>query len=174
MAIYGLNGDKPELSESTYVANEALVIGKVRLGENSSVWHGAVLRGDNDHIEVGQNVNIQDGAVVHTDEGFPAVIGDNVSVGHQAILHGCRIGRDTLVGMQAVIMNGAVIGEGCIVGAGSVVTEGKVFEDGWLLLGAPAKPIRKTTEKDVAGVRSNAEGYVLRQAMFRGGLVRLD
>jgi carbonic anhydrase/acetyltransferase-like protein (isoleucine patch superfamily) len=127
MAIYQLGDDIPNIPDSAYVAAEATVIGKVTLGENVSVWPGVVMRGDNDSITIGNGSNVQDGAVMHTDRGFPLKVGDNVTIGHQATLHGCTIGDGSLVGIQAVVMNGAVIGKNCLVGAGALVPEGKTY-----------------------------------------------
>src|SRR5512132_2691343 len=160
MAIYRLGDDAPRIPASAYVANEAVVIGRVTLGERSSVWPGAVVRGDNEPIRIGAGVNVQDGAVLHVDEGCPLTLEDYVSVGHQAMLHGCTVGEGSLIGIQAVIMNNAVIGKDCIVAAGAIVTEGKVFPDRTLILGAPAKAVRELSDEDVTMLRVNAEIYV--------------
>jgi carbonic anhydrase/acetyltransferase-like protein (isoleucine patch superfamily) len=173
MAIYRLGDRIPRIAASAYVAEEATVIGDVVLGERASVWPGVVIRGDNEAIRIGEESNVQDGAVLHADPGFPLTIGARVSVGHQAMLHGCTIGERTLVGIQAVIMNGAVIGRDCIVGAGSVIPEGKQYPDRSLLLGAPARVVRALTEAQLATLRSNAESYTRRQAVFKAGLKRI-
>ena len=132
MAVYKLGNSSPTIALNAYVAPNAAVIGKVTVGNHSSVWFGAVLRGDNEMITVGAHSNVQDGAVMHTDPGFPATLGAHVSVGHQAMLHGCTVGDSTLIGMQAIVLNAAVIGKGCLVAAGAVVTERQVFaEYGW-------------------------------------------
>jgi carbonic anhydrase/acetyltransferase-like protein (isoleucine patch superfamily) len=174
MPIYQLGDDQPEIPNSAYVAAEATVIGKVTLGENVSIWPGAVLRGDNDSITIGAGSNIQDGAVMHTDPGFPLNIGDNVTVGHQAMLHGCAIGDGTLIGIQAVVMNGAVIGKDCLVGAGALVPEGKVFPDRELIVGAPAKVVRELSDEEIAKMHRAAPGYVKRQTMYKAKLKRID
>ena len=173
MPIYQLGDDKPEIPNSAYAAAEATVIGKVTLGENVSIWPGAVLRGDNDSITIGNGSNIQDNAVLHADPGFPLNIGDNVTIGHQAMLHGCTIGDGTLIGIQAVVMNGAVIGEDCLVGAGALVPEGKVFPDRKLIVGAPAKVVRELTDEDIAKMHRAAPGYVKRQTMYKAKLKRI-
>lgn len=162
MTCYRLSGIAPEIAEDAYVAREATVIGKVRLGEKVSIWAGAVLRGDNELISVGDFSNIQEGSVLHTDPGKPLNIGRNVTVGHQAMLHGCTIGNGTLIGIQAVVLNGAVIGEYCLVGAGALITEGKVFPDRSMILGSPAKVVRQLTDEEVARLKRNSMGYVER------------
>ena len=173
MALYQLGDDAPQIPESAYGTNEATVIGKVTLGERTSVWPGATIRGDNEPIRIGSDVNIQDGAVLHVDPGCPLTLGDFVSIGHQAMLHGCTVGDNTLIGIQAVVMNKAVIGKDCLVGAGSIVTEGKVFPDRTLILGAPAKVVRELSDKDVAFLRANAGFYVERQIMYKAKLKRI-
>jgi carbonic anhydrase/acetyltransferase-like protein (isoleucine patch superfamily) len=173
MALYQLGEDAPQIPASAYVADEAVVIGRVTLGERSSVWPCATVRGDNEPIRIGNDVNIQDGAVLHVDPDCPLTLGDFVSVGHQAMLHGCTVGDNSLIGIQAVIMNKAVIGKDCLVGAGAIVTEGKVFPDRTLILGAPAKVVRELTDKDVAFLRMNAGFYVERQLMYKAKLKRI-
>lgn len=173
MALYRLGDKLPRIPDSAYVSPEATVIGDVALGERASVWPGAVIRGDNDPIRIGDATNIQDGAVLHADPGCPLTIGAGVSVGHQAMLHGCTIGDHTLVGIQAVIMNNAVIGKDCIVGAGSVIPEGKVFPERSLVLGAPAKVLRQLTDEDLATLRANAASYVRRRELFMNALKRI-
>ena len=163
MAVYQLEAHVPEVPSSAWVAESAEVIGRVQLGENASVWYGAVLRGDNDSITVGANSNVQDGSVLHTDHGKPLVIGENVTIGHQVMLHGCTIGDGSLVGIQSVVLNGARIGRNSIVGAGSLVTEGKVFPDGVLIVGSPAKVVRELTPEQIAGLRASAAHYVHQQ-----------
>ncbi len=174
MAIYQLGDDAPSIPESAYVASGATVIGKVTLGERASVWPGAVLRGDNEPIRIGDDTNIQEGAVLHTDPGFPLTIGDNVSIGHQAMLHGCTVGDGALIGIQAVVLNNAVIGKDCLVGAGAVVTEGKAFADRSLIVGAPARVLRELTDENVAMMRANAEDYAKRQQLYKVKLKRID
>ena len=173
MAIYKLGDAAPTIHESVFVADTATIIGKVTLEENASIWFGAALRGDNEPITVGAGSNVQEGAVLHTDEGYPLTIEANVTVGHQAMLHGCTVKEGALIGMQAVVLNGAVIGRNCLVGAGAVVTEGKVFPDNSLILGAPAKAVRELTEADIAGMRRNTENYAERRGYFKAQLVRI-
>ncbi|MGH8675742.1 MAG: gamma carbonic anhydrase family protein [Burkholderiales bacterium] len=173
MALYQLGDDAPQIPASAYVANEATLIGKVTLGERSSVWPGATVRGDNEPIRIGNVVNIQDGAVLHVDPGCPLTLGDYVSIGHQAMLHGCTVGDGSLIGIQAVVMNNAVIGKDCLVGAGAIITESKIFPDRTLILGAPAKVVRELTDKDVAFLRANAELYAERQEMYKAKLKRI-
>lgn len=173
MAIYRLGDDVPNIPDSAYLAAEATVIGKVTLGENVSIWPSAVLRGDNEAIIIGNGSNVQDNAVLHTDPGFPLKVGGNVTIGHQAMLHGCTIGDDTLIGIQAVIMNGAVIGKDCLVGAGALVPEGKVFPDRKLIVGAPAKVVRDLTDEEIAKMHRAAPGYVKRQEMYKAKLKRI-
>lgn len=160
MAIYELDGMAPQLAEGAWVADSAQVIGQVALGENASVWYGTVIRGDTEKITIGRNSNIQDLSVLHADFGVPLVIGDNVTVGHQVMLHGCTIGDGSLVGIQAVVLNNAKIGRNCIVGAGSVVTEGKEFPDNSLIVGSPAKAIRTLDAEQVARFQTIPPHYV--------------
>lgn len=174
MAIYQLGDDAPELAPGAWVADSARVIGRVTLGAGASVWFGAVLRGDNERITLGEGANVQEGAVLHTDMGFPLSVGAHVTVGHQAMLHGCTVGEGALIGIQAVVLNGAVIGRDCLVGAGAVVTEGKVFEDGWLILGSPAKAVRPLTPEQIARMRSGSAHYVHNAARFAETLRRID
>lgn len=173
MAIYKLDGHAPEVQEGTYVAETAAVMGKVVLQRHSSVWYQAVLRADNEPIEVGEGSNVQDGAVLHTDPGYPLTIGKHVTIGHQAMLHGCTIGDGALIGIQAVVLNGAVIGKNCLVGAGAVVTEGKEFPDNSLILGAPAKVVRELSSEAIEGMKKNAAGYVARGQKHKDTLERI-
>ena len=174
MAIYKLGDKTPATPLSAYVAPGATVIGNVSLGEHASVWPSAVIRGDDDTITIGDNTNIQDGAVLHVDPGYPLSIGANVTVGHQAMLHGCTIGDGTLVGIQAIVYNNAVIGKDCLIAAGAVVTEGKVFPDRSLIVGVPARVHRQLTEDDLAGMRVNVDVYVQRGKLFKTTLTRID
>lgn len=174
MPIYKLGDDSPIIPKSAYVATEATVIGKIILGENVSVWPGAVLRGDNEPIALGDGSNVQDNAVLHADPGFPLKIGANVTIGHQAMLHGCTIGDRALIGIQAVVMNGASIGDDCIVGAGALITEGKIFGERKLIVGAPAKVVRELTAEEIEKMQRAAVGYVKRQAMYKAKLKRID
>ncbi len=174
MPIYQLGPHVPAVAPSAYVADGATVIGRVRLGERASVWFGAVLRGDDDTIEVGDNSNIQDGAVLHVDPGVPMKIGRDVTIGHQAMLHGCTIGDGTLIGIGAVIYNKAVIGRQCIVGIGAIVTEGKVFPDRSLIVGAPARLVRELREEELAALGRNVDAYVARGDDYRIRLKRIE
>jgi carbonic anhydrase/acetyltransferase-like protein (isoleucine patch superfamily) len=174
MAIYQLGDDRPDIHPSAWVADSAQVIGRVRLAEDASIWYGAVLRGDNDWIAIGRGSNVQDGSVLHTDHGVPLNLGDGVTVGHQAMLHGCTIGDGTLVGIQSVVLNGARIGRHCIVGAGALVTEGKVFPDGVLIVGSPARVVRELTTEQIARLAQMASHYVAQQQRHRTQLRRID
>jgi len=173
MPVYRLGTLTPDIHASAYVAPNATVIGRVILRANSSVWFGATLRGDNEPIVIGANSNVQEAAVLHTDMGFPLTVHGYVTIGHQAVLHGCTVGEGALIGIQAVVLNGAVIGRDCLVGAGAVVTEGKVFPERTLLLGAPAKVVRELTDEEVAGLRGAAEHYVQRRAGYQADLSQL-
>jgi carbonic anhydrase/acetyltransferase-like protein (isoleucine patch superfamily) len=166
MPLYQYGDRIPSVHESVFVAPNASVIGSVVLSENVSVWFGATIRGDNDIITLGKNSNVQEGAVLHTDPGIALTVGENVTIGHQAMLHGCTIGDGSLIGIQAVILNGAVIGKGCLVGAGAIVTERKVFPDRSLIVGAPAKVVRELSDEDVAALLKGAASYVDRRAQF--------
>ncbi|MHB8477098.1 MAG: gamma carbonic anhydrase family protein [Steroidobacteraceae bacterium] len=167
MALYRLGDVFPTLAPSAYVAPSASVIGKVVLAEHSSVWFGAILRGDNEIIHIGAGSNVQDGAVMHTDPGYPLRVGADVSIGHQAMLHGCTVGDGSLIGIQAVVLNAAVIGKGCLVGAGAVITERKVFADGTLILGAPAKVVRELEPEERGNLIKVAAIYAARAADYR-------
>ena len=173
MAIYQLGDDIPLVPSSAYVAEDAVIIGKVMLGEHASIWPGAVIRADNDTISVGDNSNIQDGTVLHADPGFPLKIGNNVTVGHLVMLHGCTIGDGSLIGIQAVVMNGAVIGNECLVGAGAIVTEGKQFPPRQLILGAPARALRELKEDDIQMLHRANASYIRRQEIYRNKLKRI-
>lgn len=170
MPIYKLRGDAPQVPASAFVAPEAALIGKVKLGEGTGIWFGAVLRGDNELISVGAGSNVQEGVVLHTDLGYPLTIGENVTIGHQAMLHGCTIGDGSLIGIQAVVMNGAVIGRECLVGVGSIVTEGKQYPDRSLILGVPAKVVRPLTEKEIAGLAESAADYARKRDRYKADL----
>jgi len=174
MASYELNGVRPQIAESAWVADSARVMGNVRMAEDSSVWFGAVVRGDNELIVIGRGSNVQDGSVLHTDLGKPLSIGENVTIGHMVMLHGCTIGDETLIGIGAVVLNGAKIGKNCIVGAGSLVTENKEFPDGSMIMGSPAKLVRSLTEEQIAGLRRSAQGYVANARRFRATLKKID
>jgi carbonic anhydrase/acetyltransferase-like protein (isoleucine patch superfamily) len=160
MAIYRLGEDSPQLAPGCWVADNATVLGRVRLGEASSVWYGAVLRGDNDLVSLGARCNVQDGAVLHADEGIPLHVEDGVSIGHLAMLHGCRVGAGSLIGIHSVVLNGARIGRHCLVGANALVPEGKEFPDGALILGSPARVVRMLTPERIASIGAIADHYV--------------
>ena len=170
MALYKLGDVSPTIAMSAYVAPNASIIGKVMLADDSSVWFGATLRGDNEIISIGAHSNVQDGAVLHTDPGLALMVGAHVSVGHQAMLHGCMVGDGSLIGIQAVVLNAAVIGRGCLVGAGAVVTERKIFADGTLILGAPAKVVRELNAKERENLLEVAAIYAARAAYYRNHL----
>lgn len=176
MPIYALDDVAPELpkDDEFWIAPDAHVIGRVRLGAEVGVWFGAVLRGDNELIDVGARTNVQEGAMLHTDRGHPMVIGSDVTVGHHAILHGCTVGEGSLIGMGATILNGARIGKGCLVGANALVTEGKEFPDHSLIVGSPAKAVRELDAPAVAKLRGSARGYVANWRRYRAGLKRID
>jgi len=175
MAIYELDGQGPELPSdgNYYIADTAVVIGKVRLLKSATVWFGAVLRGDNEWIEVGEGSNVQDNSTCHTDPGFPLVIGRNVTVGHNVILHGCTLEDDSLVGMGSIVMNGAKIGRGAVVGAGSVITEGKQFPEYSLIIGSPARVIRTLTPEQATAMGRAAKSYQIRGPQFKKGLKKI-
>jgi len=174
MAIYRLGDDTPRLAAGAWVAETARVIGRVALGADASVWFGAVLRGDNEWITLGARSNVQDGSVLHTDMGSPLTLGEDVTVGHQAMLHGCAVGDGSLVGIQAVVLNGARIGKSCLVGAGALVTEGKEFPDGSLIVGTPAKLLRPLTEQELARMARGAAHYVENARRYAGTLARVS
>ncbi|MDQ9171734.1 gamma carbonic anhydrase family protein [Oxalobacteraceae bacterium R-40] len=173
MAIYQLGEDIPDIHSSCYVTESACVVGNVTLKEDVNVWFGASLRADNDEILIGKGSNIQENAVLHADPGFPLRIGNHVSIGHMAMVHGCTIGDGSLIGIQAVILNGARIGKNCLVGAGALVTEGKEFPDNSLIIGSPAKAIRILTEEDIARLHAIAANYVERSQFFKANLKRI-
>ena len=175
MPIYELDGQAPDLPDPGrfWVAPDAHVIGRVRLGADVGVWFGAVLRGDGEPLEVGERSNIQEGAMLHADPGFPLVIGPDVTVGHHAILHGCTVGAGALIGMGATVLNGARIGAGCIVGANALVTENKGFPDNSLVVGAPAKAVRTLDGAAAEKLRASALHYVANWRRFAAGLKRI-
>jgi carbonic anhydrase/acetyltransferase-like protein (isoleucine patch superfamily) len=173
MTIYQLGAAAPSIAESAFIAETSAVIGKVTVHDGASVWFGATIRGDNDQITIGRNSNVQEGAVLHTDPGYQLTIAEDVTIGHQAMLHGCSIGAGTTVGMQAVVLNGARIGMNCLIGAGALVTEGKEFPDNSLILGVPAKVVRTLTAEDIAGMHRNTGAYVERAQYFKNQLTRI-
>ena len=173
MPVYQLGEIAPRIAGDAYIAPGATVLGNVVLAERTSVWFGATLRGDNEQIRIGESSNVQDGAVLHTDPGFPLNVAANVSVGHQAMLHGCTVGEGSLIGIQSVLLNGSVIGKGCLVGAGAVITERKVFADGWLILGPPAKAVRELTPEERDNLLKVAANYAARAQHYRDQLRQL-
>jgi carbonic anhydrase/acetyltransferase-like protein (isoleucine patch superfamily) len=175
MPIYELDGQAPEFpSEGNYwVAETATLIGRVRLKKDASVWFGALLRGDNEWIELGERSQIQDNATLHTDPGFPLTIGANCVIGHNVILHGCTVGDESLIGMGAIMLNGSQVGRNCLVGAGAMITEGKNFPDNSLIVGAPARVIRTLDDKAAAMIRAGADIYVRRWQQYAKGLKRI-
>lgn len=175
MPIYALGDLTPELppADQHYIAPGAQVIGQVIVEQDVSIWFNAVLRADNEPIRLGRGSNVQDGCVFHVDPGFPLTLGENVTVGHMALLHGCTIGDGTLVGMGAVILNGAKIGKDCVIGANALITEGKEIPDRSLVMGQPGKVIRSLDEDAIAGFRKAAESYQARQKIFRDALTPL-
>lgn len=176
MPLYSLSGHAPKMPVHGcyWLAPNATVIGKVDVGEDVGIWFGAVLRGDNEPIVVGKGTNIQEGVMVHTDMGSPVTIGEGCTIGHHAIIHGCSIGDNSLIGMGATILNGAKIGKNCLVGANALVTEGKEFPDGSLIVGSPAKAIRTLDETAIEGLRLSARNYVANWQRFARDLKRLD
>ncbi|MDQ5898802.1 MAG: hypothetical protein QG612_2888 [Pseudomonadota bacterium] len=173
MSRYRLGPHAPCIAEEAFIAPGTHLIGQVTIGAGSSVWFGAVLRGDNAPIVLGARCNVQEGAVLHADPGFALQVGDEVTIGHQAMLHGCRIGTGTLVGIQAVVLNGAVIGEECLIGAGALVPEGRTFPPRSLILGTPAKVVRPLTEAEVAGLRQSATTYAAKARELAAMLERV-
>jgi len=168
--IYQLDDRKPVFKGDYFVAQNAAVIGSVVLERNASVWWNVTIRGDNDVITLGENANVQDGSVVHTDGGVPVLLERNVSVGHLVMLHGCTIRENSLIGIGAIILNNAVIGKNCLIGAGAMVTEGKVIPEGSLVLGVPGKVVRQLTPEEIANNTWIAEHYVERSSIYRRGL----
>lgn len=160
MPIYTLGDRRPQLTDPVWIAPNATVIGDVRLARNVSIWWNATLRGDNDPISIGENTNIQDGSVLHTDEGVPLTIGADVTVGHMVMLHGCTVGDTSLIGIGAVVLNRAVVGRECLIGAGSLIPEGREIPDRSLVMGTPGRVIRQLTDEEVAKFRASAAHYV--------------
>lgn len=174
MTLYALDGVAPTLPPGfCFIAPSAVLIGKVVIGEDVGVWFGAVARGDNEPIVIGPGSNVQENAVLHTDMGFPLTIGSGCTIGHKAMLHGCTIGDNTLMGMGATVLNGARIGANCLIGAGALVTEGKEIPEGSLVIGAPGKVVRPLTEEEIARLERSATGYVENARRFASGLVRI-
>lgn len=173
MALYELDGQGPQTAPGVWVADSAQVIGHVRLEAEASVWFNAVLRADNEPMHIGAGSNIQDSAVLHSDPGFPLTLEAGVTVGHQAMLHGCTVGEGSLIGMGAVVLNGARIGRHCLVAAGALITEGKVFPDGSLIVGSPATVKRALSAQQIEGLQTSAKHYAANAKRFAAGLRRL-
>ncbi|MFA7667015.1 MAG: gamma carbonic anhydrase family protein [Burkholderiaceae bacterium] len=173
MAIYRLGEHVPSIHPSAWVAESADLIGMIELRENASIWFNAALRGDNEPIVIGANSNVQEGAVLHTDPGSPLTLAEWVTVGHQAMLHGCTIGEGTLIGIQAVVLNGTRIGRECLIGAGAIIGEGKEIPDRSLVLGTPGRVVRQLSDEDVARIRAGTLSYVERARQFRETLHRI-
>ena len=171
---YALGELKVVTKGDHWIAPNASVIGNVIMENNTSVWFNAVIRGDNEHITLGENSQVQDGAVLHADPGFPCTLGKNVSIGHLAMVHGCTVGDGTLVGLKSVILNGAVVGKNCLIGANSLVGEGKVIPDGSLVIGSPGRVARKLTEEEIARINGTAANYVTRFKRYKAQLTKQD
>ena len=174
MALYQLDAHCPEVADSAWIADNAQVMGAVKVAADASVWFGVTVRGDTESITIGEGSNIQDGSVMHADHGKPLTVGKHVTVGHMVMLHGCTIGDESLIGIGAVVLNGAKIGKNCLVGAGSLVTEGKEFPDGSMIMGSPAKVVRELTPEQMQGLRLSAQHYIENARRFKAGLKRLD
>jgi len=167
MPIYSLGEKQPQLGDDAWVAPNATVIGDVHLGAKASIWWNATLRGDNDPIHIGENSNIQDGSVLHTDEGVPMHIGANVTVGHLVMLHGCTVGDGSLIGIGSIVLNGAVIGKNSIVGANTLIPEGKIYPDRVLIVGSPGKVVRELSDEEVGRLSHAADHYVNNARRYR-------
>ena len=167
---YALGDDHVQADGDSWIAPTAVVIGKVKIGKKASVWWHAVIRGDNDPITIGEGTNIQDGSVLHSDPGFPLVIGDHVTIGHMAMVHGCTIGDGSLIGINAVVLNGAKVGKNCLIGAKALVTEGMEIPDNSMAVGAPAKVIREVKPEHIERMQEGAEAYIKRAQLFRDKL----
>lgn len=171
VTLYALDGVRPKLpSDICFIAPTATVIGNVIVSEEASIWFGVVIRGDNEPITIGERSNVQDNTMIHTDPGFPVIIGKGCTIGHNAIIHGCQIGDNSLVGMGAKILNGAKIGKNCLIGAGALITEGKVIPDNSLVVGSPGKVIRQLDEAAVKGLANSADIYVANAKRYLKGL----
>ena len=172
--IYSLDGKSVKTHGDYYVAPTATVIGDVTLMKNATIWFGTTLRGDNDKIIIGQGTNVQDGSMVHSDPGFGVTLGNNVSIGHMVMLHGCTIDDGTLVGIGSIILNGAMIGKNCLIGANSMITEGKKIPENSVVMGSPGKIIRQTTKEDLALISRPAPHYIARGKMYKAQLQQQD
>lgn len=173
MSIYALGDRRPSFGEGSWIAHNATIVGSVHAGRNVSVWYNVVMRGDNDPITIGANTNVQDAAVLHTDDGVPLDIGANVTVGHKAMLHGCTVGEGSLIGINAVVLNRAVIGKNCLIGANSLIPEGKVIPDRSLVCGSPGRIIRELTDNEIAKLKLSADNYVNNALRYQKQLVKL-
>lgn len=173
MSIYALDGCKPQIGEGSWIAHNATVIGATHIGRNVSIWYNVVIRGDNAPIKIGDDTNIQDGSILHNDEGVPLTIGSNVTVGHMAMLHGCTIGDGCLIGINAVVLNNAVLGKNCLIGANALIPEGKTIPDRSLVVGSPGRILRTLTDDEVARLHGNARHYVDNARRFQSGLQEL-
>lgn len=174
MPRYAFGGKAPQVAADAWIAPSAELIADVQIGSGASVWFGAVIRADNTPIVIGARSNIQEGAILHSDPGAPLTIGDEVTVGHRAVLHGCTIGNGTLIGMGAIVLNRAIIGAECLVGAGALITEGKEFPAGHLIVGSPARAVRPLDDRQRAMLRASAALYAAKQRDYAQGLVRID
>lgn len=174
MSIYALGDRRPSFGEGSWIAHNATIVGSVRAGRNVSVWYNVVMRGDNDPITIGDDTNIQDGSVLHNDDGVPLVIGKGVTVGHMAMLHGCTIGDGSLIGINAVILNKAVIGKQCIIGANALIPEGKVIPDRSLVVGSPGRVIRTLTDDELEHLKWNAQHYIDNARQYGQSLCALE
>lgn len=171
MPLYALDGITPQIDDAVgWIAPTAVLVGKIVVGADAGIWFGVVARGDNETITIGPRSNVQENVVLHTDMGFPLTIGNGCTIGHKAMLHGCTIGDNTLIGMGATVLNGARIGNNCLIGAGALITEGKVIADGSLVVGVPGKVIRELDEAAIEGLRRSAEGYVRNAQRFAASL----
>ncbi|MDO6727463.1 MAG: gamma carbonic anhydrase family protein [Cognatishimia sp.] len=171
MTLYALDGIAPDIAQDSWIAPDANLIGKIVVEEGASVWFGCTLRGDNEEIRIGTGSNVQENCVLHTDMGYPLVIGAGCTIGHKAMLHGCTIGENSLIGMGATVLNGAKIGKNCLIGANALITEGKEIPDGSLVMGAPGKVVRQLDEAAIEGLRKSAINYQKNMRRFRAGLV---
>ncbi|HKL05117.1 MAG TPA: gamma carbonic anhydrase family protein [Roseovarius sp.] len=174
MTLYSLDGHAPQIAADTWIAPDANLIGRIVVEPAASVWFGCTLRGDNEEIVIGQGSNVQENCIMHTDMGFPLIIGAGCTIGHKAMLHGCTIGENSLIGMGATVLNGAVIGRNCLIGAGALITEGKEIPDGSLVMGAPGKVVRHLDDTAIDGLRASALHYQHNMRRFRDGLTRIQ
>lgn len=174
MAIYQLGEFAPTIDPTAYITDSATLIGQVQVQARASVWFNVTIRGDNEPIVIGEGSNVQEGSVLHADPGFPLTLGKHVTIGHMAMVHGCTIGDGTLIGIQAVVLNGARIGKNCVVGAGALVTEGKEFPDGSMIVGSPARVVRQLTPEQIDGLRHSAQHYMDNARRYRNGLKKIS